>query len=72
MIVNKKLVKEDLEKIGDIDRSEPIDESYILENGELKISENKKEVPNWDEEKRNEVKNRIENGAMKELAKEVD
>mgnify|MGYP003539454864 FL=1 len=49
MIVNKKLVKEDLEKIGDIDRSEPIDESYILENGELKISENKKEVPNWDE-----------------------
>ncbi len=61
MIVNKKLVKEDLEKIGDIDRSEPIDESYILENGELKISENKKEVPNWDEEKRNEVKNRIEN-----------
>ena len=61
MIVNKKLVKEDLEKIGDIDRSEPIDESYILENGELMISENKKEVPNWDEEKRNEVKNRIEN-----------
>jgi len=65
MIVNKKLVKEDLEKIGDIDRSEPIDESYILENGELKISENKKEVPNWDEEKRNEVKNRIENALEK-------
>ena len=65
MIVNKKLVKEDLEKIGDIDRSEPIDESYIVENGELMISENKKEVPNWDEEKRNEEKNRIENALEK-------
>lgn len=61
MITYRKLIKEDLEKVSDIDRSEPIDESYILENGTLKISENKKDVPNWDDEKRNEVKNRIEN-----------
>lgn len=61
MIEYKKIVKEDLDRIGDIDRSEPIDDSFIIENEELKVSGIKKEVPNWDEEKRTEVKNRIGN-----------
>lgn len=61
MITYRKLIIEDLEKVSDIDRSEPEDDSYILENEELKISENKKEVPNWDDEKRNEISKRIEN-----------
>jgi len=60
MIIYRKILNEDLNRVVDIDRSEPLDESYMLNNGELKINGEKKDVKDWDDEKRNEVKNRIE------------
>jgi GNAT superfamily N-acetyltransferase len=60
MITYKTLLKTDLEKINEIDRSEDLDESYIFENGELKLNTEKKKVENWNDEKRLEIRKRIE------------
>lgn len=60
MITYRNIEKKDLEKIYDLDMSEHIDEAYVLREGELKIYPNVLDIPNWDEEKREKIKGKIE------------
>lgn len=60
MITYRNIGKEDLEKIYDLDMSEHIDEAYVFRDGELKIYPNVLDIPNWDEDKREKIKTKIE------------
>lgn len=60
MITYRNIEIKGLEKIYDLDMSEHIDEAYVLRDGELKIYPNVLDLPNWDEEKREKIKTKIE------------